>query len=95
MLIIASDKGAVNNVSFYQHAMIEFLAEENISATDIFYHLQHIYQVKLIFYTVHHDATIVIFHSLHSLHVLATLSHLQVFGPKSFTLHFLVFAFKP
>jgi hypothetical protein len=34
------------------------------------------------------------FYSLHSLHVLATLSHLQVLGPKSFTLHFLVFAFK-
>jgi hypothetical protein len=32
--------------------------------------------------------------SLSSLHVSATLSHLQVFGPKSFTLQFLVFEFK-
>jgi hypothetical protein len=44
MLIIPCDKGAVNNMSFYQHAVIEFLVEENISAADIFDQLHHIYQ---------------------------------------------------
>jgi hypothetical protein len=46
--------------------------------------------VKLILYTVRHDEIFVIFPSLNPLHVSTKLSHLQVFGPKSFTLHFLV-----
>jgi hypothetical protein len=43
MLIIPCHKGAVNNISFRQHAVTEFLVEENISAADIFNQLCHIY----------------------------------------------------
>lgn len=44
MLIIPCDKGAVNDISFHKHAVVEFLVEEIISAADIFDQLRHIYQ---------------------------------------------------
>jgi hypothetical protein len=54
-----------------------------IVLTPVFQHPVSLSLVKLILHTVRHNATFVVFPSF-SLHVSATIGHLQVFGSESF-----------